>query len=71
MWLEAVFFSDLSSWFGELEQILMREPPYVNVEEWSDRFDHLWQDPAELLRRKGCLENLAIQFWTKMMKQKN
>ena len=42
-----------------------REPPYVNVEEWSDRFDHLRQDPAELLRRKGLLENLDIQFWNK------
>ena len=43
----------------------MREPPYVNVEEWSDRYYHLRQDPAELLRRKGRLENLEVQFWSK------
>ena len=43
----------------------MREPPYINLEqEWSDCFDHLRQDPAELLRRKGRLENLEIQFWS-------
>ena len=41
----------------------MREPPYVNVVEWSDRFDHLWQDLAKLLRHKGRLENFDIQFW--------
>ena len=46
--------------FQHVEQILMREPPYVNVEEWSDRYYHLRQDPAELLRRKGHLENLEI-----------
>ena len=36
---------------------------HINVEEWSDCYDDLRQDPAELLRRKGRLENLDIQFW--------
>ena len=42
----------------------MREPPYINAEEWIDRYDDLRQDPAELLRRKGRLENLEVQFWS-------
>ena len=50
--------------FQHVEQILMREPPYINLEEeWSVRYDDLRQDPAELLRRKGRLENLEVQFW--------
>ena len=36
-----------------------------NAWEWSDHYYDLWQNTAELLRRKGRLENLEIQFWNR------